>query len=59
LQFTIKMETITNVRQVHDSPCTSVIMTWKSSKPIDLKNGISIKHFLTLHSNEETNTKKI
>ncbi len=53
------METITNVRQVHDSPCTSVIMTWKSSKPIDLKNGISIKHFLTLHSNEETNTKKI
>ncbi len=35
LQFTIKIETITNVGQVHDSPYTSMIMIQKSSKPID------------------------
>jgi hypothetical protein len=56
LQFTIKIETIINVGQVHDLPYTSMIMIWKTNWFL---NGISIKHFLTSHSNEETNTKNI
>jgi hypothetical protein len=35
LQFTIKIEKITNVGHIYDFPYTSMKMIWKYSKPVD------------------------